>query len=400
MSFRKRGEIVSGPSARSLPISGPGIPRGLPGRAPVVGAGRVPSPLTATRKTPENPLKNHPGVRPSILNSQPCISVGSSDIDGIIGHQGLPIGSFLLIEETGTTDFASTISKLFMAQGIVQNRLNQSQQNTHEILIGLDQQWAKTLPGVYKGSKEKKKERVQQNESKVSVSNLVDQKNDLKIAWRYGLNQKKTETEDSSVDQYPNYSNQFDITSVMTVAPGPNELTCIPIDDLNRALKRIEETVMRNPSKVIRMCVPLFLNPMIYQNGLSAPEILKFVHGLKQILKKYPDQLALLMTINLDLYPRSNALVTYIEQISDAVLELRPFNPKLHELMERVYKSQPAKIKHGHLNIHSLPVLAESGLMCVQEMEYSFKNGRKRFEVEKWSIPVEDEEEKEEKLDF
>ncbi|KAG7841005.1 hypothetical protein KL942_001993 [Ogataea angusta] len=401
MSFRKRGEIVSGPTSRSVGVSGPVIPRAAPGRGAGQYVSRTALPGGMPKKNSENALANHVGVKPSILTSQPCISTGSSDIDTLLGHQGLPIGSSILIEETGTTDFASTLSKLFLAQGIVHNRIKSSQPNTHDVVVGLDQNWAKSLPGVYKGSKERKKEKVQQNESKVSVSNIVNQNNDLKIAWRYGLNQRKSESDDDTIDQYPHYNNQFDITSVLTVAPGPHELTCIPNDNLTRALKRIEETVIKQPSKIVRVAVPLFLNPLVYQNERSAPEILRFVHGLKQILKKYPNQVALLMTINLDLYPRNNPLIGYMELLFDSVIELRPFDPQLHDLMERVYRNQPAKIKHGHLNVYKLPVLSESGLMCVQEMEYSFKNGRRRFEIEKWSIPVEDEEKNDDKkLEF
>ncbi|GMG20029.1 unnamed protein product [Ambrosiozyma monospora] len=97
------------------------------------------------------------------------------------------------------------------------------------------------------------------------------------------------------------------------------------------------------------------------------------------------------MSINLDLYQRSNPLVTIIESLMDSVIELKPFVPQLYELMEKVYKNQPSKIKHGHLNIHKLPVLSDVGLMTVRDMEFSFKNGRKRFEIEEWSIPVEEE---------
>ncbi|KAG7698634.1 hypothetical protein KL930_001412 [Ogataea haglerorum] len=401
MSFRRRGEIVSGRTSQSAGVPRPVIPSAASTRGTSQYVSRTAFAGGTPKRNLENAFADHVGVKPSILTSQPCISTGSSDIDSILGHQGLPIGSSILIEETGTTDFSSTLSKLFLAQGIVHNRINPSQPNTHDIVVGLDQIWAKSLPGVYKRSKERNREKVQQNESKVSVSNIVNQTNDLKIAWRYGLNQRKNESDDDTIDQYPHYNSQFDITSVITVAPGPHELTCIPNDDLSRALKRIEDIVIRHPNKIVRIAVPLFLNPLIYQNESSAPEIMRFAHGLKQILKKHANQVALLMTINLDLYPRNNPLIVYIELLFDSVIELRPFDPQLHDLMERVYRNQPAKIKHGHLNVYKLPVLSESGLMCVQEMEYSFKNGRRRFEIEKWSIPVEDEEKNDDKkLEF
>ncbi|ODV87117.1 hypothetical protein CANARDRAFT_26545 [[Candida] arabinofermentans NRRL YB-2248] len=465
MSFRKRGEIVGSPNVIPSAVPGRGgappaaPPVALPntrqppamqsmpssfrpavqGRSAVVPQrGSVPGTLGnlqlqrpntqqqhQQRKDEQPLLGSHPGVRPSILTSEPCISTGSSDIDKILAHQGLPIGTSLLIEENGTTDFSSTLLKIYLSQGIVQNRLNPSSQNTHLILVGLDQTWAKTLPGVYKGSsKERKKLAVKENESKVSVSNLIDSQqqqqlqlqkehilaqkqkqqqqessnNDLKIAWRYGLQRKSEKSEDLSESQYPNYNNQFDITSTLIPSASPKELTSISIPTRSKSydlvLKQIEQAIQRQPPNVlIRIAVPLFLNPMIYHESQlqTTTNVIQFIHGLKRILKTHQSRTTLLISLNLDLFPRSNPMTSLIEMLSDAIIELRPFDPQLYNLMEKIYKNQPAKIKHGHLNIHKLPTLSDVGLMCVQDMEYSFKNGKKKFQVEEWSIPVEEE---------
>ncbi|GME87678.1 unnamed protein product [[Candida] boidinii] len=123
----------------------------------------------------------------------------------------------------------------------------------------------------------------------------------------------------------------------------------------------------------------------------SQSEINFFLLGLRNLLRKYNDQLTVLISINLDLYPRSNPIVSITENLLDSVIELKPFEPALYELMEKVYKKQPTKIKQGHLNIHKLPILSDLGMMCIKNTEYSFKNGKKRFEIEEWSIPVEEE---------
>ncbi|OWB71354.1 hypothetical protein B5S31_g1040 [[Candida] boidinii] len=470
MSFRKRSEIVGGPANNTPGTLPTAVPRGTPsfqrapiGSTPLVPGRGVGGPLTrdgihtqrgntgpgpgpvsfnqrniaesfspalqaartATKEVTElsSILIQHPGIKPSILTSMPCVSTGSNDLDKVLGHQGLPVGTSLLIEENGTTDFATTLLKLYLSQGLIQNRLIPSKQNTHEILVGMDQNWSRSLPGLYKGSsKDRKKQTVKEHESKVSVSNLLDQSeiinhkinndnsnnnninntntnnNDLKIAWRYGLH-KKSNTENENNDNtentsYPNYNNQFDITTTIIPSPSLNELSIIPINSgLINSLRQIEAVIKRFPKLLIRLVIPSFLNPMFYSINTinSQSEINFFLLGLRNLLRKYNDQLTILISINLDLYPRSNPIISITENLLDSVIELKPFEPALYELMEKVYKKQPTKIKQGHLNIHKLPILSDLGMMCIKNTEYSFKNGKKRFEIEEWSIPVEEE---------
>ncbi|KAK7678200.1 hypothetical protein QCA50_018766 [Cerrena zonata] len=326
MSFRKRSEVIGGnPMANArVPagVSRPGVPARAPpvnGRGPPV-SGRGPpvsgisasrgpiTPVSSKAKEQEqfDALMKNPGVRPSLITSQPTISTGSSDLDKIILHQGLPIGCSLLIEESGTTDFASVLLRAFASQGVIHNRLEKDQLHSHTIVIGLGAAWAKELPGLYKGSsKEQKKAKIQENESKVSVSNLSSAPNsnraekDMKIAWRYGLNNKKQQEQENNT-VYEHYNNQFDITQKFT------------------------------------------------------------------------------------------SLTLILENLADSVIHLQPFNQQMSALIEKAYKNEPAKIQQGLVNIFKLPVLSDKGMMMVYEGEYAFKNGRKKFEIEEWGIPVED----------
>ncbi|GME79692.1 unnamed protein product [Ambrosiozyma monospora] len=180
------GHLVSPlPPNRSTPQMRPRGPVSVPGRAPVPSSIHNPRAHPPAAQSSNSALSqtsqlfnSHPGIKPSIITSQPCISTGSNDLDLILAHQGLPVGHSLLIEETGTTDFSSTLAKLFLAQGVVHNRIDPAHLNTHEILVGFDQTWVKSLPGLYKGSsRERKKLAVKERESKVSVSNILDQHN-------------------------------------------------------------------------------------------------------------------------------------------------------------------------------------------------------------------------------
>ena len=132
MSFRKRGEVI-------------GTPRTVP--------------VVRTQKTlPE-------GTRPSPFDGRLTTSTGTASLDQLLaGHAGLPMGTSLLIEENGTTDFSGTLLRYYAAEGLVQG---------HAVhVLGFDDSWRRELPGL--GSEGK---------SKNSKSEPSSDK--MKIAWRY-----------------------------------------------------------------------------------------------------------------------------------------------------------------------------------------------------------------------
>ena len=100
--------------------------------------------------------------------------------------------------------------------------------------------------------------------------------------------------------------------------------------------------------------------------------------------------LVLICSLPLDLYPRETHITSMIESIMDSVIHLQPFNQEMTLLIEKAYKNEPSKIQQGLVNIIKLPILSERGLMMIHDGEYAFKNGRKKFEIEEWGIPVED----------
>jgi elongator complex protein 4 len=101
------------------------------------------------------------GVRISPLTSHPTISTGTSSLDKLLGlGAGLALGTSLLIEEEGTTDFASALLRCFAAEGIVQKQ---------KVFVVVPDGWANRLPGVVE-------ERA---------STLTGESERMKIAWRY-----------------------------------------------------------------------------------------------------------------------------------------------------------------------------------------------------------------------
>ncbi|KAL3232243.1 Elongator complex protein 4 [Nakaseomyces bracarensis] len=447
MSFRKRGEVLNGGRSGTLtntlgrapngatpgrtPVTLGRAPVGT-GRTPVVGAGRttaigrgaVPvvrgaSPgvsgvadklasmdVTDATEASSGLGSSHPGVRPSPASSQPTTSTGCSDLDKVLGHMGLPLGCTLLIKEQGSTEFNSILVKLMCAQGIVHNRLEDDKTrrgNTHLIVLSLNQSLGKELPGIYKGSKrEVKKTKISEEQSKISVQNLSEQPQkerphrykDLKIAWKYkyvdeqrGVGNEKSEITSS---EYKDYNHQFDITSRLLPAPTSSELTFVnPTQPVHSVINQIEKVIELHDHKLIRIVVPSILHPAMYPPRMfQLSEILLLLHGLYALVKKYGDRCVLMGTLSSDII--DPFLLSNIENLFDSALTLEPFGQEMMQFLERVYKTQPGKIQHGLLHVMKLPVFSERGEMHVMRSELAFKNGRKKFEIEEWGIPVDD----------
>lgn len=449
MSFRRRGEALNG--GHSIPRAVPG--RAVPGRTlpssvntntearggivngrpiPNRGSGSQSENLarrmgnmnlrdrTGTVGTPSGTASpviegkssvdlNHPGIRPSPVSATLATSTGSNDLDVVLTHMGLPLGNSLLVEERGSTEFNSILAKLFASQGIIHNRIEaksgQESSNTHLIVVTLNQGFAKELPGVYKGSKKEiKKLQISEEQSKLSVQNLANQKstpsryNDLKIAWKYKyadeqkekLNAKRADNKIENNDDYKDYNHQFDITSRIMPAPTSSEITFIsPNQPVSTILTQIEQVIKKQQKKLIRIIIPQYLHPAMYQpKFFSLSNSISLVHGLRSIVKYYGDRCVLFCTISTDI--QTKLLRIQLENLFDSVINLEPFPQDMLQFLERTYKSQPNKVQHGLLHVLKLPIFSERGEMQVKKSEWAFRNGRKKFEVDEWSIPVED----------
>lgn len=136
MSFRKRNVVVSSPGTADLPI----------------------------RQAEKVEI---PGVRPSPLDGRLTTSTGTRSLDTLLaGHAGLPLGTSVLIEESGTTDFSGALLRYFAAEGVTQGHV------VH--VLGVGDAWARELPGI----QAEKKSSEKSTEQKI-------QGDKMKIAWRY-----------------------------------------------------------------------------------------------------------------------------------------------------------------------------------------------------------------------
>lgn len=275
------------------------------------------------------------------------------------------------------------------------NRVEKDKVHCHVVVVGVPPAWANNLPGEYKGSsKDQKKARIAADSSKVSVLNMADK--DLKIAWRYGLKTQSSLEDPLHNTTYEHYTTQFDITLRLVPGPNPQEISFVPMlgefrSVIGQIKSIVESQVKRLPSKVVRVVLPSFLNPSLYPPQASASTfIIPFFHALQALLRLFPLNMALVASLPLDLYPREGMLTHIFEQLADGVVHLQPFNSDMEQLIERAYKNEPSKIQHGFVNVIKVPILSAKGHMMIQNGEYAFKNGRKKFEIEEWGIPVEE----------
>lgn len=121
------------------------------------------SSAAASQAKSENVLV--PGVRPSPLDGRPTTSTGTASLDTLLaGHSGLPMGTSLLLEEHGTTDFAGSGLRYYAAEGLVQG---------HQVhVLGMHDGWKTELPGIA-------------TDSRSSAKSETAGSDKMKIAWRY-----------------------------------------------------------------------------------------------------------------------------------------------------------------------------------------------------------------------
>ena len=108
------------------------------------------------------------GTRPSPVDGHVTTSTGTHSLDALLaGHAGLVLGTSLLIEESGTTDFGGALLRYYAAEGVVQG---------HQVhVLGMaETPWGRELPGLStEDGSSKNSEGRKESEDK------------MKIAWRY-----------------------------------------------------------------------------------------------------------------------------------------------------------------------------------------------------------------------
>ncbi|KFH42320.1 Elongator complex protein-like protein [Hapsidospora chrysogenum ATCC 11550] len=310
------------------------------------------TPSTAASSLPARQDKTlAPGVRPSPLDGRPTTSTGTPSLDQLLaGHNGFPLGTSLLIQEAGATDFGGTLLRYFAAEGLVQGH--------HVHLLGYGDAWRRELPGLDTGGKTSRMARKE---------TAADDK--MKIAWRYeALGNASSRTTPSRGQGEAQFCHSFDLAKRLESSHIQGKLYTTQVGD---AWARPERTPFKDflagvaaavkttpPNTIHRIIVPGLLSPALYPSAACRPqEVLQFLHGLRALLRRHPSQITALVTLPVSLFPRSTGLNRWMELLSDGVLELIPLQHQSQMALEpgKENKSQ------GLLRAHSLPVFHEKG---------------------------------------
>lgn len=309
-----------------------------------------------------------PGVRPSPLDGRPTTSTGTASLDSLLaGHSGLPLGTSLLIEEHGTTDFAGVLLRYYAAEGLVQG---------HQVhVLGLNEAWRAELPGIA-------------SDTKTSEKSENASSDKMKIAWRYETLASVGAPRDAPQKQQANavsgsldvFCHSFDLTkklspgdtkgqigfhpsmSMPTLSSPPNKQAMSPfklfLEDIAARLASSQA------SWVHRVMVPSLLSPTLYSSSSCNPEeVLQFLHGLRALLRQYTGNLTAIVTLPLSLHPRSSGLTRWMELLCDGVLELVPLQLNSVHALPPSGKSDSKSDERtqGLLKVHSLPIYHEKG---------------------------------------
>ncbi|OJD24274.1 hypothetical protein ACJ73_04366 [Blastomyces percursus] len=376
MSFRKRSVGLS-----------PGSPRGisnLPGSQP--------------SQPPQLPTKPTLGLRPSPVDGRQTTSTGTPTLDNLLaGHAGLVLGNSLLIEESGTTDFAGALLRYFAAEGVVQeHRLH---------IIGVGEQWGRALPGLVIAGE------AADNKPNKSAGEK------MKIAWRYerlgefgaGVagSRAPTSTTEKTADSSQStpapqvFCHTFDFTKRLAHHSLPS-INYIPLSTSSTptaspytsALHRLSTAISTSPPNIIhRIIIPSLLSPALYPPHASQPEhLLQFLHSMRAILSTYSNRVTAMITLSLSLYPRASGLTRWIELLSDGVIELAPF-PHLSDASPSATSgaaTEQEEPPQGMLKIHRLPVLHERGGGGGDSSlgdDWAFTLSRRKFAIKPFSLP-------------
>lgn len=129
------------------------------------------SPLQKQGKAPSH------GTRLSLVDGRLTTSTGTASLDQLLGGNcGQPLGTSLLIEETGTTDFGGAVLRYFAAEGLIQGH--------HVHYLGSGDAFRRELPGLTD-----RLSRSTTGANRRSETTLYDK---MKIAWRYEALGKST----------------------------------------------------------------------------------------------------------------------------------------------------------------------------------------------------------------
>ncbi len=177
-------------------------------------------------------------------------------------------------------------------------------------------------------------------------------------------------------------------TTINFIPLGNNPQTSPFVPILQNLLSQLSSS---SPTSIHRLVIPTLLSPALYPPHASQPHhLLQFLHSLRALLRQFSTRLTALITLPLELYPRTSGLVRWMELLSDGVLELTPF-PHLMDNASSGAATANEEQPQGMLKVHRLPVFHEKGgggggLSGLGD-DLAFTVSRRKFVIKPFSLP-------------
>lgn len=403
MSFRKRNAVLSA------------TPSAVPGAA---ASARHPAQAQVQQKPPQQ-QQLAPGLRPSPLDGRLTTSTGTASLDALLaGHAGMPMGSSILVEEQGTTDFAGALLRYYAAEGLVQGH--------HVHVLGFPEAWKFELPGLASPKSASRAGSSSDGKPPGPASGAEDR---MKIAWRYealgnsrnqGLPVRERDGGSAT------FCHSYDLTKRLASSAIRGQFYAVPSSHMGLLLSLDDDQVSSGtssfshftkhlrdrlasspPDSIHRVVVPGLLSPSLYADSACDPaEVLQFLHSLRGLLRLHPRRLTALLSLPVSLHPRGSGLTRWMELLCDGVIELVPLPATIGAgpppaAGGKDSASKDAEKAQGMVRVYTLPVYHEKGGGGAEgnyfrdNLSFSLSSSR-GLVIQPYSLPpMEDDEQKE-----
>jgi len=191
------------------------------------------------------------------------------------------------------------------------------------------------------------------------------------------------------------FCHTFDLTKRLTL-PKDAKINHIqisrdaqPFDPILQSLSRSLST--SPPNTIHRLIIPSILSPGLYPPHACIPQnFLRILHNLRALLRQHHTKLTAMLTLPLELYPRSQGLVRWAELLSDGVLELTPFPHRMDAYTEAAKPNEEQP--QGMVKVHKVPIdteRGEGGAGAGNSMgeDLAFTVSRRKFAIKPFSLP-------------
>jgi elongator complex protein 4 len=290
-------------------------------------------------------------------------STGIASLDTLLG-EGLPGGHLVVLQENeprSSSNYANTILKCFIAQGLVVGN--------RTVLIGED---SEKLLGGLPGTSTRTDQQVLGVKSSVTSEKMS-------IAWRY----KHIQAVDCSIanasESKKQFGANFDLGKKLDLGSQP-----IPpvVWELEGSIEKVHALLSEtSKDQMVRLAVRSLGSPLT-GGQLESSALIRWFYELSQLVRSS----SAIVLATIPAYLHSSSVVSSIYALADCVLDIQSFRgtPKEDHPAFKDYQGFLRIVKPLRLRDSYLPIIPETASLA-------FKCKQRRFVIEKFHIPPDEE---------